>query len=156
MAVAGVEIRASREEDIPTLLEIERECFPPDLAYDRSVFEELFTIINGVVLVAEVGGRVIGYAAGVVEEGYGHVVSIAVAPSWQGKGVGSLLLEKLEEKLRGLGAACFVLEVAVDNERALRLYTKSGYRVVRVLKGYYGGRDGFLMVKGCLYLNEHA
>ncbi len=154
MAVAGIEIRVFKEQDIPALLEIERECFPPDLAYDRAVFEELSTMSNGVVIVAEVGGRVIGYAAGVVEGSYGHVVSIAVAPSWQGRGIGSLLLEKLEEKLRGLGAACFVLEVAVDNERAIRLYTKRGYRVARVLKGYYGGRDGFLMVKGCLYLNE--
>jgi ribosomal protein S18 acetylase RimI-like enzyme len=40
------------------------------------------------------------------------------------------------------------LEVAVDNEVALRFYKKKGYSVLRVLPRYYPGSvDGLLMGK---------
>ena len=42
-----------------------------------------------------------------------------------------------------------LLETAVDNQPALKLYHKLGYRIVRTLPGYYHatGLDAYLMGK---------
>ncbi len=51
--------------------------------------------------------------------------------------------------LRQRGCTEMYLETAVDNEAALKLYHKLGYRILRTLPGYYHatGLDAFLMGK---------
>ena len=52
------------------------------------------------------------------------------------KGVGSVLMEELlKEKLP------ITLEVSKENERALALYKKYGFKEVALRKGYYDGVD---------------
>lgn len=129
------------------LVRIEERCFPPEVRYDPLVLEALLASPRAAVLLAESGGAAVGYAAGEVEGPRGHVVSIAVLPEWRGKGIGRALLLELEREMAKMGAEEAVLEVSVENERALRLYRGAGYEVVAVLPGYYGSSDAYLMVK---------
>lgn len=58
------------------------------------------------------------------------------------KGVGSILMkELLKESLP------ITLEVSKENERAIALYQKFGFKEVALRKGYYNGVDGLLMEK---------
>ncbi|MBL8604028.1 MAG: GNAT family N-acetyltransferase [Myxococcales bacterium] len=50
------------------------------------------------------------------------VEELAVHPSYQGRGVGSFLLEQLEHLARVRGCTHLVLEVAENNRRALQFY----------------------------------
>lgn len=57
---------------------------------------------------------------------YGFVVD----PPWQGRGIGRDALRRACEELRADGVSRIGLEVAVDNDRALGLYTSIGFEPV--------------------------
>ena len=58
------------------------------------------------------------------------VEELAVHPDYQGRGVGSFMLEQLEHFARVRGCTHLVLEVAENNENALKFYrTRNFYRL---------------------------
>ncbi|MGH9075359.1 MAG: GNAT family N-acetyltransferase, partial [Acidimicrobiales bacterium] len=63
---------------------------------------------------------------------YGFVVD----PAWQGRGIGGDVLRRVCRQLRTEGARRIGLEVAVDNDRALGLYTSIGFTEVAT-EDYY-------------------
>ena len=89
-----------------------------------------------VVLVAERGGEVLGYAyAGVEGNDYmalrgpaGVVYDIVVDPSERGRGVGRMLLDATLAALRARGAPRCLLSTAERNESAQRIFARAGFR----------------------------
>jgi ribosomal protein S18 acetylase RimI-like enzyme len=59
-----------------------------------------------------------------------RILSIAVDPDWQGRGVAKGLLPPALARLRARGCDCVRLEVRPENEAALRLYRGFGFEVV--------------------------
>jgi ribosomal protein S18 acetylase RimI-like enzyme len=55
------------------------------------------------------------------------VEEIAVHPDYHGKGIGSFMFEQIEHAARLRGCTHIVLEVAENNEEALRFYRKRGF-----------------------------
>jgi len=60
----------------------------------------------------------------------GSVYGFAVEPRRRGQGIGRDALRRACRELRGRGARTVSLEVAVENDRALRLYTSLGFEPV--------------------------
>lgn len=91
---------------------------------------------------------VLGFAGVWMQVGEAHLVTIAVAPPWRGRGLGELLLVNALDLARQLGASAVFLEVRLSNDQARRLYEKYGFAVSRVRKGYYSdnGEDALEMV----------
>lgn len=58
------------------------------------------------------------------------IYGFAVDPRWQGRGIGRDALRRACEQLRAVGARRIGLEVAVENDRALGLYTSVGFKPV--------------------------
>ena len=56
-----------------------------------------------------------------------NIHDLAVMPAYRGRGVGRLLLERIEAKGRELACCKLTLEVREDNHRAQRLYRRSGF-----------------------------
>ena len=88
------------------------------------------------VLVAEDGGRVVGYSYSAVE-GYDWMAlrgpaavihDLVVDPEHRRRGVGRLLLETTLADLRSRRAPRVVLSTAVQNEAAQRLFASVGFR----------------------------
>ncbi|MEV6374420.1 ribosomal protein S18-alanine N-acetyltransferase [Micromonospora musae] len=65
------------------------------------------------------------------------VQNIAVRRDAQRRGVGRLLLEDLLAEATRRGARSTLLEVAVDNAPAQRLYAMYGFEPIGVRRGYY-------------------
>lgn len=57
-----------------------------------------------------------------------HLLYCAVDSEHRGKGIGSQLLDRVENKARDLGIRSLELNVTPENYLAQRLYTKLGYR----------------------------
>lgn len=72
-----------------------------------------------------------------------HLLNVAVAPEWQGQGLGRFLLNQSVACARGLGMESMLLEVRPSNERALELYQRYGFEQIGRRKGYYpaGGQQ---------------
>ena len=77
----------------------------------------------------------------------GHIITIDVGPASRRSGVGSLLLQGAEERLRAGGCRAVGLEAAVDNISALSFYKRHGYAVVRTWPRYYSNGVDALVLK---------
>jgi ribosomal-protein-alanine N-acetyltransferase len=115
----------------------------------EAFFEEVTGNKFALYLSAVLDGKVIGYAGmwGVLDEG--HITNIAVHPEFRGKGVGSLLLQGLIDTAGAKDILSMTLEVRSGNVAAQGLYTKFGFEVKGIRKGYYAdnGEDALIMWK---------
>jgi ribosomal protein S18 acetylase RimI-like enzyme len=64
-----------------------------------------------------------------------NIHDLAVVPEHRGRGVGHLLLERVEARGRELGCCKLTLEVRADNDRAQRLYARVGFGDVAFKQG---------------------
>lgn len=72
-----------------------------------------------------------------------YIAGIAVDEEMRGKGVGSLILEEGINMARKRGCGRVVLDVALDNPGAKRLYERMGFKVFnRRSYPWFGGRIG--------------
>lgn len=85
------------------------------------------------LLVGVAGNRVIGYARYQEGEHLTAIVSIAVAPTEQGKGYGQQLLTALAQEARSRGIQDLIAQVAPDNLASARVFLKAGYHFQRAL-----------------------
>lgn len=88
-------------------------------------------------VVALDGDGVVGYAGLSVNDAEAWVQNIAVRRDRQRHGIGRALLEELLAEAARRAARAVLLEVAVDNAPAQRLYAWYGFEQVGVRRGYY-------------------
>ena len=134
-------LREMTWRDIPVLVELELELFAGDPWSEQSWWAELAGRPRRSYVVSEQGGALVGYAG--VDRGgeIADVMTIAVAPPAQGKGLGAVLLDWLIGEARRGGAEHLMLEVRADNVAAQRLYTKAGFVMTSVRRRYYQPAD---------------
>ncbi|MEP0565003.1 MAG: GNAT family N-acetyltransferase, partial [Paracoccaceae bacterium] len=87
----------------------------------------------GVFLVAEAAGFALGRV--ILDEA--ELLTLAVDPDHQRRGVGCRLLAGFEAKAQNQGATRAFLEVATTNLAAKSLYAAASWRVDGLRKGYY-------------------
>jgi len=137
-------VRRARPSDLSRIITIERAGFG-EWAWDRNLFAEYTHTCGELFLVAEAGGKVIGYCIGCLSRGTASLESIAVAPAAKGKGAADALLRSLLRRLRRKGVARVGLMAKATNGRAIRFYEKYGFRRIRRVARYYeDGEDGVL------------
>lgn len=144
------------------LLELESECFDPDLAFSRRQLSyllrsprvEIYVMRTPVPpLISGVrgdGDRIIAEAIFLRRKTrrgeVGRLYSLAVKPTYRGQGYGKQLLVKSLESLRRQNIFIVYLEVEAENRTAIGLYQSLGFCPIKVLKGYYHPeRDGLKM-----------
>ena len=146
-------IRFMRLKDVDAVAAIEEATFARP--WSRESFRQELTR-NAVAryLVAEEGGKILGYAGAWVILDESHITNIAVLEEARGRGIGKRLTTQLLQILSNLGACYATLEVRVSNERAQYLYKSLGFVSVGKRKRYYedNNEDAYLMV--CEHLPE--
>ncbi len=132
-------IRPALPADLDALCAIETRAFATDRLSRRS-FRRLLASPTAVVLAAEAGGKVVGYALGLVRRGDAQMrlYSIAVDARSGRRGVGRALLAAIEAAARRRGCVSLRLEVHEANARAAALYERAGYRAFGRRESYYG------------------
>jgi ribosomal protein S18 acetylase RimI-like enzyme len=65
-----------------------------------------------------------------VDANTGEMKRVAVAPEYQGQGVGKLLLHAIESRAQELGIAKIILDTTSNQVAAQRLYEANGYNLV--------------------------
>jgi ribosomal-protein-alanine N-acetyltransferase len=138
-----VELRRMRWWDIPGVILLEHAAFPDDAWSVGMFWSELAESATRYYLVAEEFGpvdedsRLIGYAGLLAGVGEAEVLTIAVDPAHEGRGLGAVLLTELMREAALRDCDDVVLEVRVDNDRAQQLYRRFGFEGVGIRKGYY-------------------
>jgi ribosomal protein S18 acetylase RimI-like enzyme len=78
-------------------------------------------------LVAEVNGRIIGSVLGGYDGRRGIVYHLAVELAYRQNGIGTMLMEELEQRLRDCGCLKSYLLVTFDNQASIDFYEKRGW-----------------------------
>lgn len=136
-------IRAATHTDVPDLIELGAMMHAESPRFRRLMFrpDKLEAMArplmdNGIVLLAEDRGRVVGMAIGAVIEQFFTDAKLAVdlavyvVPSHRGGPWFVKLIKAFEAKAVELGAAEITLGIStgLQTERTARLYEKMGYR----------------------------
>jgi ribosomal protein S18 acetylase RimI-like enzyme len=117
-----------------------------DVAWQRrrGRWESTLSSADGIVLVAERDGRVVGALIAEVEDpadgsdtyavptSTAHVHDIAVLPEARGAGVGRGLMERFEQLLRERGVKSYGLEVMAGNDAAQAFYAGLGLELAQL------------------------
>jgi ribosomal-protein-alanine N-acetyltransferase len=150
-------LRLFRPEDLDRVMHVNKVCLPEN--YTPYFFMDLYQRFPETFIVAEENGEIVGYVMCRIESGppdwgllgiskKGHVISIAVLPEHQRKGIGQALMHRAMEGMRTYKAKECYLEVRVSNTPAVNLYKKLGFKITRTLYGYYAdGEDAYVMNK---------
>lgn len=145
----AVTLREMTYADLPAVLELEHALFGDEAWTEGMLASELAGVPSGrYYLVADQAGELAGYA-GLLTPGGGQadVLTLAVAETRWGQGLGAALLDALLGEAGRRGCSEVFLEVRVDNHRAQRLYQRRGFVEIGVRRGYYqpSGTDALVM-----------
>jgi [ribosomal protein S18]-alanine N-acetyltransferase len=133
---------------IEPVLALEGQLFQPDPWTAHHFWSELGQTATRHYVVAVQDGEVVGYGGLCDYPDEAFVQTMAVASSYQRKGIGALLLEELLAEAERRRKRPVLLEVRADNEPAQRLYERHGFRRTGVRRGYYpGGVDALVMTR---------
>ena len=145
-------LRDARPSDLDGLLVLEA-MFPGDRLAPRQ-FRRHLASPTARLRVAEREGALAGYALLFLRRGSGvaRLYSIAVDPAQRGAGLGALLLADAERQARDARRGELRLEVRSDNDAAIALYRRAGYRERGRSADYY--EDGCAALRFAKVLEE--
>lgn len=145
-ATAAVRVRRAELSDLDDLVALEESSFATD-RLSRAQYRRHLDSETAQVLVASANHRhFLGTAVVFFRKStrIARLYSIATKRQARGKGVGSALLEGAEQLAAKRGCAALRLEVRKDNDSAIRLYERLGYKRIGHYDRYYGdGADAW-------------
>ena len=148
MSAGSVTVERLRWWHIADLAPIEDDLFGPERWSAAMFWNEL---ANGhYYRVACDAAGIAGYAGlAVLTDGEAWVQNLAVRRDAQRHGLGRALLHDLLAEAERHGAHRVLLEVAVDNAAAQKLYAREGFEPVGVRRGYYqpSNTDALVMLR---------
>ena len=134
-----IEIRDLQLRDLTAVEEIERRSYPTP--WSRSMFAgELAkpsSICLGAFDVDGEDGKLCGYLIVSRYVDAWHVMNIAVDPAHRGRGIATMLLERLFELTADDSRRGYTLEVRISNATAVALYERLGFTARGLRRGYY-------------------
>jgi len=136
----------AKSSDIPQVRAIELETFPPAETFSYGFLHLMTTHARPFLVASNTQGGLWGYILAVPQEEFVHIISVAVKPEFQGRGIGKKLLASLIDLMQKEGHYCFRLELRKSNERARQLYWGFNFRPIGTRKNYYfDGEDAVIM-----------
>ena len=130
-------IRPMRWWDIAAVQALEEQLFPVDRWSVEQFWSELAQPTRRYLVACE-EDTITGYAGVFVLAPDADVQTIAVAPTAQGSGLGSRLLEHLLDIAADAGCHQLMLEVRSDNAPAIALYDRFEFERISSRTDYYG------------------
>ncbi len=129
----GVQFRLAVAADLPAVAALTERAYAPYTeafgAPPLPVTEDYAPhIADGGVWLLEISGETAGLLVLEREPGYLMIFSVAVAPEFQGRGLGLKLLAFADEKAREAGYREVRLYTNARMERNIALYSRYGYR----------------------------
>ena len=146
-----IELRRLGLADLRAIEEIERRSYPTP--WSRSMFAGELAKPSSVCLGAFEAegehGALCGYLIVSRYVDAWHVMNVAVDPDHRGRGIATMLIERLFELTEDDVRRGYTLEVRVSNTTAIELYERLGFQSRGIRRGYYtdNREDALIMWK---------
>tara|TARA_R110000868_G_scaffold41483_6_gene141776 strand:- start:1614 stop:2087 length:474 start_codon:yes stop_codon:yes gene_type:complete len=135
-----IDIGPAGEPDIDAIAALHGASF--DAGWSTDTFAELL-VGSGVYLwVAREAGVLSGFVLARMVADEAEILTIAVAGPFRGQRIGERLMEQVVVGALARGATSLFLEVAEDNQSAISLYARMGFREVGRRPAYYPRKTG--------------
>lgn len=143
-------IRLATLEDLESICSIEQQ-FDAE-AFSKSSLRRF--IMNSQTVVLHSNELILGYAILLSRKNskQARLYSIAIAKQYQGRRFGLILMHAIDDIAIDNGYQKITLEVSWHNKVAIQLYTKMGYKEIKILDNYY--KDGTSAIKMAKNLNN--
>jgi [ribosomal protein S18]-alanine N-acetyltransferase len=150
-----VVLRSYEPHDFATLYKLDQSCFPPGIAYSKTVLRYFLAQARAECFVAADENKIVGFILTEENPPLAHIVTLDVSEAHRRRGIGSLLLCESERNFALRGVRTVLLETATSNEPAVAFWQRHGYRIEAVLKNYYPGHlDAYEMRKALAAAKE--
>jgi len=170
------ELREYKKSDFDELWKIDQQCFDREIAFSRPELSSYIERRHSFTIVAEIAANpaaptgepapsaapasarqsaphprrpIAGFiTVEMNKQAYGHVITIDVLEAHRRNGIGTMLLQAAESRVRKINGFMLVLEVAVNNDAARSFYERHGFKVIKSLPRYYAHKlDGLFLTK---------
>jgi ribosomal-protein-alanine N-acetyltransferase len=140
-------IRPLKEQDIPAIIEGETKAFGRSLGFDL-IYSDLHLNPYAHYLVLEINKKVNGYIGLWITPDGADVINFYVDKEYQGRGFGKKLLKFAIDLCTMSKVKQISLEVRENNEVAIALYEKMGFKFSHKRERYYSDNtDALVMIK---------
>jgi ribosomal-protein-alanine N-acetyltransferase len=149
--VTTIELRRLGLGDLRAIEAIERLSYPTP--WSRSMFAGELAKPSSICLGAfdadGESGKLCGYLIVSRYVDAWHVMNVAVDPEHRGRGIATMLLERLFELTAADARRGYTLEVRISNSTAIALYERLGFESRGIRRGYYtdNREDALIMWK---------
>lgn len=138
-------IRSATKEDLDSLLDLENICYKEE-TFQRKQLKYLLSKARSIVLIAEIGGEIIGSIIILLRERISNarIYSLNVHPKHRRRGIAGSLMDNALDILEEKGYHNVTLEVGINNRIAQNLYRSKDFVVDKKLSNYYKNGDDAL------------
>ena len=132
-------IRQMTADDLDYVVEIDQAAYP--FPWTRGIFADCIRAGYDCFSL-QAGEDLIAYTVQSNAAGENHLLNLCVAPDWQRKGYGKLMLNHAIRLARQQQCTSMFLEVRPSNPTGYRLYEQQGFVIVGKRPGYYRANEG--------------
>ena len=151
MAVPVVDPVAARPGDLAGMCALDAACFAPAWSRDAWRAElagehRIWRIVRAPAGASDAVGGLLAAGGLWLAPESAHVLRLAVAPAWRGRGLGGAVVGALVAAAAEAGQDALTLEVRAANRTALSLYRRHGFVEAGVRPRYYpDGEDAVIL-----------
>lgn len=141
-----ISIREGLEKDLEEMYEIEKNTID---SWSFDILKQDLVLNDfSVYFVSEIQNEIVGFISIMNISGEIHINNIVVKKDYRGFGIGEKLLKYGIEYFSEEALLGYTLEVREDNEVAINLYKKLGFKIVGERKNYYkNNKKAYIMWK---------
>ena len=142
-----IEIRDMELKDIARVMEIEVVTFKAPWKEDEMLYELNENKFSNMAVILN-DNLIVGFYDYWVTFDSATIAQIAIDPAYQRQHLGSLLMEDILKDAKAKKVRTITLEVRKNNEKAVNLYQKYGFKTSLIKEKYYSnGDDALYMIK---------
>lgn len=137
-----VEVAPGSPDDLDEIVALHAACF--ETPWGLKAFRELLAMPGTFLRVAREAAPscIMGFILLRIAADEAEILTIAVDPAHRGRRIGEALVTGAAAEAKAFGASMLFLEVAEDNNPAIRLYERLGFMVTGKRPAYYERKGG--------------
>jgi ribosomal protein S18 acetylase RimI-like enzyme len=112
---------------------------------EQVAFDKVFGVAELPAFAAKVGKEVVGFVSFAGIRNDLIVVALGILPEYQGLGIGSSLIAKVEDEARRLGSKRILVSTSNDDLPALAFYQSLGFQIYEVKPNVIAEKHGGVM-----------
>ena len=140
----NIEIQKMKQEHLEQIQDILLTDF--DEFWNAGVLKNELGNPLSIYIVALNQGEVVGYAGLWQPDDEGHVTNIVTKKDKRGNNIGTLMLEEIINIAKNKNMKSITLEVNDNNNIAINLYKKYGFKEVGIRPKYYNNTDDAIIM----------